>query len=390
MHKKFIIILLLTLAIFAGVFSFTAYAEEVKPWDVVATITSGNDSYLYCMSKYITKANSCIFLGGSAKQKLYNKLIAQGLDNTVVAEYILPGFSQLLQHFSYLNRPKIDATVVVEKGRLSYTNGRNGTTIDVDKLVQLLLASNGVRINVKVPIITSLAVQQDDLKRITVQKSTFVTYFNNDNINRVHNIKMAVQALDGTVVQSGQTFSFNKTVGCRTVANGYKVAKVISQGAYTDGVGGGVCQVSTTLYNALLLAGFTPKACSHSLVPNYVLPAFDAMVSDNVADLSFVNTTKENVYICASVGKGYLSFSIYGVSNQYRIERVCQQTRTPFETVEQYATNGVNQQCKVIQNGSDGVTATAYLQYYLGDSLVKTLRLRTVTYKKVDKIIKYE
>lgn len=390
MHKKLITITLLTLAIFAGVFSCpSGLAQEVRPWDVVATITYGNDSYYYQMSR-CGDANASTYLGGKAKLKLYHQLLSQGLEKHVVENYIMPGFSNIIDHFAYVNVDKVDSTVVVKKGKLTYTDSTNGVAINVDKLVALLLSSNDTHKHIELPTIVSLAVQPKQLKAITVHKSSFTTYFNKDNANRVHNIKLAANTLDGTVVEPGQTFSFNTTVGCRTVAQGYKVAKVISQGNYVDGVGGGVCQVSTTLYNALLLAGFVPKASSHSLVPSYVLPSFDAMVADNVADLTFENTTSKPVYICATVEDNYVSFSIYGVANRYRVERTCEQTRTPFDTIESNAPSGENCQAKVVQNGSDGVVATAYLNYYLGEVLVKTVKLRTVTYKKVDKVVTYE
>ena len=96
------------------------------------------------------------------------------------------------------------------------------------------------------------------------------------------------------------------------------------------------------------------------------------------------------MYICATVEDNYVSFSIYGVANRYRVERTCEQTRTPFDTIESNAPSGENCQAKVVQNGSDGVVATAYLNYYLGEVLVKTVKLRTVTYKKVDKVVAYE
>ena len=82
-------------------------------------------------------------------------------------------------------------------------------------------------------------------------RSKFYTSFSTSSLERIHNIKLASKSLDKVVIESNAEFSFNKTVGARTVERGYKNSKIIVGGAFIDGVGGGVCQFSTTLYNAL-------------------------------------------------------------------------------------------------------------------------------------------
>lgn len=392
MYKKITTILLLTLAIIAGVFSCqVALAQPLRPWDVIATVRFGGDSYYYCMSSCAEgKVNASTYKSSKIKWQLYCELADKLVEKRVAADYVLPGIEDILHHFEYVNRDKIDAAFFAQNGVGHYTSATNGVRIDVDKLVRLLLASKGTHIVVQLPTITSSAVQVEQLKDITVTKSSFTTYFNKDNVNRAHNIRLAAKKLDGTVVKPNERFSFNAAVGCRSEANGYLKAKVISYGSYTDGIGGGVCQVSTTLYNALLLAGFVPRASSHSLVPSYVLPAFDAMVSDSGADLTFVNTSSSPVYISSRVGEGYISFYIFGVANSFTIQRQCEQVRTPFGTVQKNLPNESCNKLVTLQNGSDGVVATAYLHYYQGDRLIKTVKLRSVTYKRVDKIVEWQ
>ena len=153
-----------------------------------------------------------------------------------------------------------------------------------------------------------------------------------------------------------------------------------------------MCQVSTTLYNALLLAGFIPKASQHTLVSGYVMAGFDAMVAYGSTDLTFVNNTEHNVYIQGKTQGKTVTFTIYGEPSEYEIKRENVEERTPFETVEivdksKYPELVYADQTKVITNGSDGVKTKSYLKYYKNGRLVKTKLIRTNSYKKVDKVI---
>ena len=119
----------------------------------------------------------------------------------------------------------------------------------------------------------------------------------------------------------GESFSFNKTVGRRTEENGFRRAKIIVGGQYTDGVGGGVCQASTTLYNAALLAGMKVTAVSrHSLVPSYVDPSFDAMVNGSGSDLKFVNAGEDPVFIRAVATNGKATAEFYSSELPYKVQ----------------------------------------------------------------------
>ena len=230
------------------------------------------------------------------------------------------------------------------------------------------------------------------MKKNTVKRASFTTTYYNSGANRCFNISKAASALNGVTVGVGETFSFNNTVGARTEARGYKTSKVILDGNYTEGVGGGVCQVSTTLYNALLLAGFIPKASQHSLISSYVKAGFDAMVSYGVADLTFVNSTDHPIYIAAVTKNKTITFTVYGEPCQFRIERESVEEREKFHTVEivdkvKYPDLIYTDQTKVVTSGSDGVKTQSYLKYYVGDKLVETKLIRKNTYKRVDQVI---
>ena len=140
----------------------------------------------------------------------------------------------------------------------------------------------------------------------------YATYYNSANKNRSSNIAIASQALDSHVVFPGETFSFNRTVGRRTVEKGYRKAPVIVKGELSEGIGGGICQVSSTLYNAIDRAGLKiVQRYSHSKSVPYVLPGRDATVSWDGPDFAFYNQYNQPILIRAFAGSGTMYVSIY-------------------------------------------------------------------------------
>ena len=162
-----------------------------------------------------------------------------------------------------------------------------------------------------------------DLKpKEIVLRAEFSTNYSKSASERKSNIALAVRALNNTFVDVGGEFSFNRTVGPRTEKRGYKTAKIIVNGKFTDGVGGGVCQVSTTLYNAVLLAGLrVTEYHAHSLPVSYVAPSFDAMVNSGSADLRFINDTNNPIIIGATADGEKIKIRIFGESMQAKYIR---------------------------------------------------------------------
>ena len=137
------------------------------------------------------------------------------------------------------------------------------------------------------------------------------------NKDRNTNIQIAASALDGLIVQPGEEFSFNQTTGNRTTEKGYKPAGAYVNGVLVEEPGGGVCQVSSTLYNAVVFSGLkTTERHAHSYEPSYITPGEDAMVSyDGYAgpDMKFVNNSKDAVAIRAKFADQKLTISIVGI-----------------------------------------------------------------------------
>ena len=156
------------------------------------------------------------------------------------------------------------------------------------------------------------AVTTEQLQPTVALIATFSTPYA-DSPNRVHNLRLACRSLNAVIVPAGAEFSFNRTVGARTEERGYRAAKIISDGAFVEGVGGGVCQVSTTLYNAAMLAGLRQvEVRPHSLAVSYVAPSRDAMVSA-WSDMRFANDRATPVYLYASAYQGKVIVRIFGV-----------------------------------------------------------------------------
>ena len=153
-------------------------------------------------------------------------------------------------------------------------------------------------------------------------RSDFSTGYSTSTEERKSNISTAVKSLNKVFVDVGAEFSFNRTVGPRTEKRGYKCAKIIVGGKFVDGVGGGVCQVSTTLYNAVLLAGLKViEYHPHSLPVSYIEPSFDAMVNSGSADLKFINNTHNPVIIYATADGNRLRIKIWGEPMQEKYLR---------------------------------------------------------------------
>ena len=214
--------------------------------------------------------------------------------------------------------------------------------------------------------------------------SSYTTYFNADDRGRSENIAVAASLIDGITVQAYGEFSFNQTVGRRTAEAGFQQAKIIVNGEYVLGVGGGVCQVSTTLYNAALKSGLeVVEYHPHSLQVSYVAPSRDAMVSSE-SDLKLFNPQDHAVRISAAVFDGGVRIAFFGKNNGDRYEitsSVLGETPPPPPILKE----GENEE--IIRSPKNGIKSEAYIERYRGDRLVSKKRLRKDEYRPVQGIL---
>lgn len=161
--------------------------------------------------------------------------------------------------------------------------------------------------------------------------SEFSTKYYASNKNRTTNLILAANKINGTVLMPGETFSYNKVVGERSIAAGYKEAPIYVEGRVEDGLGGGICQITTTLYNAVLYANLDiTERSNHQFVPSYANASRDATVVYGAIDFKFKNNREYPIKITCSVSNGIANFKIFGLrtENDYEVEITSRVTGT--------------------------------------------------------------
>ncbi len=194
--------------------------------------------------------------------------------------------------------------------------------------------------------------------------ATFSTKYVN-NPDRTTNLKLASNKINGKVVMPQEEFSFNRTVGRRTEAAGYRNAAIFSDGQVTDGLGGGICQITSTLYNSVIFANLDITARrNHMFVPSYVKGGEDATVVYGSTDFKFRNSRSYPIKIVSSVENGVAMVSIYGYKNENDPE---------YEI--SIATN-------LVKTTSTSLVYDAFKVYKQNGVVVKREKLSRDTYKK--------
>lgn len=234
-------------------------------------------------------------------------------------------------------------------------------------------------------------VTEEYNRSILCERASYETSYVSSSDNRKSNIILALSKINGAVIEDGESLSFNEVVGSRTIENGFKMSKIIVAGKYVEGVGGGVCQASTCLYNAALLGGLDCKASNHSIMPSYVEPSFDAMVNSYSSDLVITNNTGEPVRILCKSEGGVSRVTVYGlkykytVKRAYCIERVDEAKEVVIKDAEKKYVDDSGESVRVSYPINGGVSS-GYLEYYLDGRLVKRSFIRRDTYYAVDGI----
>lgn len=280
----------------------------------------------------------------------------------------------------------VDAQLVFSRKGFEYVPERAGVSCDYARSLRTALAAleEGKGSASLVTGVWNAAVTVRDLKARTQRLSSFTTYFDAQKTARVHNISLACERIAGSVLQPGETFSFNAAVGERTAENGFMEATVILEGAFVSGVGGGVCQASTTLMGAALRAGLSvTESRPHSLSVGYVPPSLDAMVSQ-ASDLKFSNPYSFPVYLMAHTAANAVTFEVYGKpdGNRY-VPESCVLYRIPPPAAE--IVEGEEE--RVVRAEREGLASESYLAVYdARGALLSRRRLRRDRYACVQGI----
>lgn len=223
---------------------------------------------------------------------------------------------QLEKIYEKINIEAVDATFYVEpSGEIKRSESKEGRDVDISKLkddIYNMINKKKIK-DINLPVLTLYPkTSTKQVKSINSILGQFSTSFN-DSTSRGSNIHVAGESTSDVLLMPGETFSYNKKTGARNWVNGYQSAPIIVGGKVVNGEGGGVCQVSTTIYNAALLSGLTiDEVHNHSLPSRYAPRGRDATVSYGYTDLKFTNPYTHPVYIKNIVGNGAITSKIYG------------------------------------------------------------------------------
>lgn len=281
------------------------------PWSMTVEYDSDQYKVTDLMAEKVDALLDEIYKDGSDPQESYT-LDTSGLDEKVKAEAAACGakWDKKAKNGSI---DKFDAA----SGKFVFAGEENGFAIDQDKLAaDISQALKDKKFDAKITASGSDVAPEISASSAKEKYKTISSFTTNTtaNQNRNTNVRLAAEAINGTVIKPGQEFSFNGTVGQRTEAKGYKGAAAYNNGEVVQEIGGGVCQVSTTLYNAVFKAGLKISSRrSHTFEPSYVTPGRDATVSWDQPDFKFINNSSTAIGLRASYADQKVTVSVYGI-----------------------------------------------------------------------------
>ncbi|MFQ3586225.1 MAG: VanW family protein [Fimbriimonadaceae bacterium] len=249
-------------------------------------------------------------------------------------------------------------------GKIVRTPEKARIALDVESLPGALtaaLASDGV---VRLPVVEApKRVPDEMLNKVTHVIGAYSTRFSAGQVSRSWNIRLAAEKLDGLILLPGEEFSFNEAVGERTARRGYRLAGVYVQGRHDVGIGGGICQVSGTLYNAALLANLKiTRRSNHSMPVPYLAVGRDAAVDYNSLDLRFRNNLNSPIAISSTCEAGRLTFRILGEPDPGLEVKIVTSGHRTWSRGVQYVHDGTLPAGKqrVVEKGSPGHAINTY------------------------------
>jgi len=292
--------------------------------------------------------------------------------------------------YEEVHREPKDAYIVDEPFQVF--NSENGIDFNVEEAKQIIAEPKEEYI---VPLsIKKANVQILDLgdKLFNKRLGTYTTYYDPSNSNRSTNIYLSAKKINGTVVMPGETFSYNRTVGKRTIAAGFKEAGAYANGKVVQEVGGGICQVSSTLYNACLYANLEiVQRYNHLFECSYIDAGRDATVSWGGPDFVFKNSRKYPVKIAASGSSGTVTVSIYGLEEEeeYTVKVTSSKTSYIEKDIEYIDDPTLEIGKEVVeQSGHGGCTSEAYKILYKGGQEYSRTLLSKDRYSALKSIIR--
>ncbi len=218
------------------------------------------------------------------------------------------------------------------------------------------------------------------------------THFSPKKVERTSNVRLAASFVNGTILNPGEEFSYNKVVGQRTTERGFKAAAIFAQGEVVDGIGGGICQVSSTLYMAALRANMKiNERKNHAFYVDYAPKGEDATVVYGSIDFRFENTSEYPIKIVATSKDNYIRIRLMGTEPDEKVTvKLTKKTHstTPFTVREKLTTALVAGERKVEQKGQEGLSMTVYRNVYdKNGKLIESYVENKSTYKPMPEIV---
>lgn len=283
------------------------------------------------------------------------------------------------------------ARVTFEGGMINRQPEVTQFQLDTEKLPEAVVAALENDGKVELPITEApKRIPDEELAKITDVVSEYSTRFPAYQTSRNTNIRLASAALNGQVLMPGDKLSFNGTVGRRTVQGGYRLAPVLKNGTHDTGIGGGICQVSTTMYNASLLADLKIVTRNNHSIPSVYVPVGrDATVDYGTLDLVIENNMKTPIAVVSTFESGKLTFRILGQKDTTKVVKITTSGHSSWG-------NGVKTvidrslppgKTKIVERGSSGHAITTYRIVYENGVEVRRDTLNHSVYRGSPRII---
>lgn len=295
-----------------------------------------------------------------------------------------------------VNKDPVDAQFSFESGEFKIIKPSAGVMVDRESFLRQVRSMGKELLDKDELLIPMIEVEpeiaEDYYERINGAIGEFSTSFAGSSPGRVHNIRLSAESFKGMLIMPGQTVSYNKTTGPRQASYGYQEAPVIFEGELTPGMGGGVCQTSTTLYNALLLADLKiVERSPHSIPPAYVPRGTDAAVATGYLDLVFRNDFDYPVMIDSKVEGTKVYFKVYGDKDNrdYEIRISTSSLATiPYRVHENLDETLEPGKREMVQEGRTGYRVNTFKSKVKDGKIISTEQISHDYYRERDFIYK--
>ncbi len=367
---KILLAVITVSCVLGGTHTYFAYAFPLAKHDLSLTVVAMGKKYVYCYPEI----------------DFY-----KGIPYLKNAEEVVDGI-----FLDTVIRP-IDADVKFlpdEEYPFDFVKEQYGRGINKEDLllkIERALQKNKTEI-IASEIVLKPSITVEKLRKSTYRRAYFTTSYMYSSSERKENIQLCSKLIGFARLDAGQLFSFNETVGERTEERGFKNARIIEKGKFTDGIGGGVCQVSSTVYNAALLAGLRVRERhSHSMAVSYVEPSFDAMVSMGYADLKIENCTGGIVFLSARAEGDLVTVTVYGEKQRQSYKRVSEVVEkiSPPEYLRQPSGELERGEERIAVYEKEGLISKGFLEVYKNGKLQDKILLSEDKYSPLQGEILY-